>query len=107
MATINICDYIDVFKKSRVLSTSYEIYRGDTGEVIASNYKDPVNLTKWTSELSDGNGGHYRYEKDLRARAKFHYFEEESNWFEVGQSYDQVSIPQPIHTCNIKGDNNG
>lgn len=109
MATIEVCTYLDIFKKSRHDATSFQFIDLDTGKVLSENLKDKTNLYKWTSELSDGEGGHYRNIKNMVGRVKFHYGRYESEWTIVGKPYDQTAQPQLIHQCeiNIEGDSNG
>lgn len=100
MATIKICDYITVFQESEHIATSYQFYNGETNEIIDESLVDKVNLLKWTSQLSDGNGGHYRNLSDLRGRIKMHYDGSTSDWIELG-SYDQTDPTQPVHVCTL------
>ena len=109
MATIEVCAYLDIFKKTKHDATSFQFIDLDTGEVLSEKLKDKTNLYKWTSEISDGKGGHYRNIKNMVGRVKFHYGIYESEWVIVGKPYDQTAQPQLIHQCeiNIEGDSNG
>lgn len=100
MATISICDYVTVFQESEHIATSYQFYNGDTNEIIDESLIDKVNLLKWTSQLSNGNGGHYRNLSNLRGRIKMHYETQDGDWVELG-SYDQTDPNQLVHTCTI------
>lgn len=102
MATIEICDFLDVFKKANHSATSFRYIDGDTGQVLDQSLENKDNLFKWTSQLSDGKGGHYRKVKNLIAQAKFHYGKDSSDWVVVGDPYDQTAYPQLIHQCKIK-----
>lgn len=101
MATVEICDHVDLFKSSEHIASSFQFYNGLTGEIIDETIRDSVNLLKWNSQLRDGNGGHYRDLTDLRARVKFHYENEDSDWVELG-SYDQTNPEQPVYSCDIE-----
>ena len=100
MATISICDYVTAFQESEHIATSYQFYNGDTNEIIDESLIDKVNLLKWNSQLSDGNGGHYRNLSNLRGRVKLHYEHQDGDWIELG-SYDQTDPNQLVHTCTI------
>ncbi len=100
MATISICDYVTAFQESEHIATSYQFYNGDTNEIIDESLIDKVNLLKWNSQLSDGNGGHYRNLSNLRGRVKLHYENQDGDWIELG-SYDQTDPNQLVHTCTI------
>jgi hypothetical protein len=100
MATIKICDFITAFQEGKHIATSYQFYDGVTNKVIDESIMNTVSLTEWTSELKDGNGGHYRNLSDLRARINIHYDGSDSGWIYLG-SYDQTDPLQPIHTCTI------
>lgn len=101
MATIEICKYETLFMKAPHIATSYQIVNADTNTVIAENLYDKVNLLKWISQLSKGNGKHYRYETNLKARVNFHYDNgEESGWFIVGQ-YNQLDPLEPVYACDL------
>lgn len=102
MARIEICDYLDAFKTSVHSATSYQFIDGDTGKVLAENLEDKVNLYKWISDLSDGNGGHYREIRNMIGRVKFHYGKSSTEWINVGEPYDQRGEPQLIHKCKLK-----
>lgn len=100
MATISICDYVTAFQETEHIATSYQFYNGDTNEIIDESLMDRVNLLKWTSQLSDGAGGHYRNLSNLRGRVKIHYGNQDSVWLELG-GYDQTDPNQLVHTCTI------
>lgn len=101
MATIKICDFITVFQEGKHIATSYQFYNGVNDDIIDESIRDTVNLTEWNSQLSDGEGGHYRHLADLRARVRMHYDDQDSKWIELG-SYDQTDPLQPVHICTIK-----
>lgn len=100
MATIKICDLITIFQDSEHIATSYQFYNGLTNDIIDESIRDTVNLLEWNSQLSDGEGGHFRNLTDLRARVMIHYETSDSEWLEIG-SYDQTDPLQPIHSCVI------
>ena len=109
MATIEICNYLDAFKKTNHSATSFQFYDADADKVLDQNLNDTVNLYSWTSELKDGKGGHYRNIKNMIGRVKFHYGKEITNWITVGIPYDQTAHPQIVHQCeiNLLGEDNG
>lgn len=108
MATINLCEVITMFQKAEHYATSYEIYNGDDGTLIDSTYRDEENVESWTSQLSRGDGTHYRDVSNLRARFKMHYRDgSESEWYEL-DSYDQTAEKPIIHKCeNDMEEDNG
>ena len=101
MATIGICDVITLFQSGEHRATSYQFYNGETGEIIDESIENTENLLSWNSQLSDGNGGHYRNLSDLRARVKLHYDGSDSEWIELG-SYDQTNPEQPVYSCTVE-----
>lgn len=100
MATIKICDFVTAFQEGGHIATSYQFYNGVTNDIIDESLVDTVNLLEWNSQLSDGDGGHYRNLTDLRARIKIHYDGDDSEWIELG-TYNQTDPLQPVHTCTI------
>lgn len=100
MATIKICDYVTAFQEGEHIATSYQFYDGTTNKIIDESIRDKVNLTKWTSQLQDGNGGHYRNLTDLRGKIRLHYDGQDGDWIELG-SYDQTDVEQIVHSCTI------
>lgn len=100
MATIKICDILTVFQKTDHCATSYEIYDGNTDNILDSSYEDEENLLIWKSELSKGDGTHYRDLENMRARFKLHYRDGSSTiWYELA-SYDQTAEKPIILTCD-------
>lgn len=90
MATINICKIITLFQKSEHIATSYEIYDGETNELIDYSYRNDVQLTKWSSPLSRSDGSHYTDLTNLKSRFKLHYRDgTDSEWYEL-PGYDQT-----------------
>lgn len=101
MATIEICSYLDAFKKSNHSATSYQFYDADNDKVLDENLNDKNNLYEWTSELKNGKGGHYRNIRNMIGRVKFHYGKESTDWINVGEPYNQTAYPQIVHTCEL------